>query len=104
MCRYMLPRYPTSYACIPCRHVAQFDPLAGSPRCPKCREPLTLMGRDFKAPRKGDDSAWRAVASVIASGQNYDSCGCTGPGYRPATAAQVRQDASVRPWVPRRHH
>jgi hypothetical protein len=106
MCRYIHENYRASFACLPCRHVAQYSKwlMDIKPRCPKCRADLTLMGYDFKAPRKGDDAGWRAVEAVIASGQNYMSCGCNGPGYRPATIAQVRQDAFVRPWVPRRNH
>jgi hypothetical protein len=93
MCRYAVAPYKTSMVCVPCRHVAQ-----GNMRCPFCREDMVNAGRDFQAPRKRDDSGWAAVAHVLASGQNYDSCGCDGPGYRPRTGAQVRQDAMTRAW------
>ena len=108
MCRYALigREYLTSYACIPCRHVAQFPaPFLDRPtayRCPQCQSSLTHMGRDFQAPRKRNASGWVAVAAVIAQGKNYDSCGCNGPGPRPRTSAEVRQQAFVRPWAPRR--
>jgi hypothetical protein len=100
MCRYAFRDYPSSYACLPCRHVAQFSPdLIVPPRCPQCRQPLTHLGRDFQAPRKRDDPGWAAVAAVVASGKNYDSCGCNGPGPRPRTKAEAKR--VDRPWVPR---
>lgn len=100
MCRNSMNPYKTSYVCVPCRHVAQFHYTYGTDpyRCPHCRDSLTFAGSDFHAPRKRDDNGWSAVASVLASGKNYHSCGCTGPGYRPRTKAQVRQDANQRPF------
>lgn len=97
MCRYGPPaHYKTSWVCVPCRHVAQYHrPQATAPRCPTCRGDLIDAGRDFAAPRKRDTAGWRAVEAVLASGRSYDSCGCSGPGYRPATAAQVRQETTL---------
>jgi DNA-directed RNA polymerase subunit RPC12/RpoP len=99
MCRYAVKPYKTSYVCVPCRHVAQshYDKVT-TMRCPRCRADLVHVGRDFQAPRKGNKSGWDAVATVLAAGKTYDSCGCNGPGYRPRTMAQVRQDATERPW------
>jgi len=96
MCRYAFSNYKTSWACIPCRHVAQYPhpsvlPQARWPVCPLCREPMLHAGRDFQAPRKGNRSEWNAVAAVLNSGNDYDSCGCTGPGWRPRTKAELRR-------------
>lgn len=93
MCRYALHPSRTSFVCIEDRHVAQFyaDKTVESPRCPQCRNDMWEAGRDFKAPRKRNDSGWAAVAAVKASGKHYDSCGCGGPGWRPLTKAEVRR-------------
>lgn len=98
MCRYSMgwpETYKTSWVCVDCRHVGQDNnPM----RCPFCRTDMWNAGRDFQAPRKRDKAGWAAVSIVKASGKNYDSCGCTGPGYRPRTKAQARQDATERRW------
>jgi hypothetical protein len=96
MCRYAMKPYKTSTICVACRYVAQ-----DGERCPFCRGDLIDAGRDFQAPRKRDDAGWIAVETVLRSGKNYDSCGCGGPGYRPRTKAQVRQDSMQRRWKPR---
>lgn len=49
-------------------------------------------GRDFKAPRKSNTSQWEKVTKLIAAGITFDSCGCTGPGYRPRTLADAKAD------------
>jgi len=100
VCRYITAPYKTHFVCIDCRWVAKHHE-GTDPACPKCREPMWRAGRDFHAPRKRNHAAWAAVALVAASGKRYDSCGCDGPGYRPRTKAQARQDAMERPWRPR---
>ena len=98
MCRYAMKPYKTSFVCVPCRHVAQFDTFTKSPSCPHCQEHMVVAGRDFQAPRKRNSKGWAAVAIVLGRGQNYDSCGCNGPGYRPRTKAQDRQHSTQRAW------
>ncbi|SKD59958.1 Uncharacterised protein [Mycobacteroides abscessus subsp. massiliense] len=88
MCRYRLNRCKTHYVCIKHRHVAK---SYNQTLCPTCREPMWLAGHDFHAPKKRNDSGWDAVQHVKDSGQNYDSCGCGGPGWRPITKAEVRR-------------
>ncbi len=74
MCRYSMKEYKTSFVCLRHRHVAQF-PKGTTPRCPVCREPMMHMGREFKAPRKTDDKAWKRLAEIAFPGR-FDSCGC----------------------------
>jgi len=74
--------YKTSYVCLPCRHVAQYQPDV-SPRCPHCSAAMRDVGHDFQAPKKQDDSGWRAVQATLDAGLDYHSCGCEGPGPRP---------------------
>ena len=50
-----------SYVCIPCRYVRS----SYGERCPQGHD-LVNMGRNFKAPRKRDDAAWRAIARVVS--------------------------------------
>jgi len=40
-------------------------------KCPDCGQPAHMMGLDFKAPRKGDAKAWKAVQDFILSGKTY---------------------------------
>jgi hypothetical protein len=94
MCRYGMTNYKTHYVCVPCRRTLKSDPLdlvAGStPGCPECAGPTLHVGRDFAAPRRLDDGAWRALAAVLDAGLRFDSCGCGGPGGRPRTPAAAR--------------
>lgn len=94
MCRYSDPHYRTSFVCLPCRHVAQYDTFHDGPvhPCPLCRVPMVNMGRDFKAPRKSADPQWEKLRILVASGVRFDSCGCDGPGPRPRTLGDARRD------------
>ncbi|MGZ3145146.1 hypothetical protein ACVDFE_24745 [Lentzea chajnantorensis] len=53
-----------------------------------CR--YAFAGHDFTAPRRTDDSGWRAVAAALAAGLRYEgfeTCGCD---RRSGRARQVR--------------
>lgn len=97
MCRSAFRHSASSFACIPCRHVAQYDASA-KPRCPKCQADLTHVGVNFQAPRKRDAAGWAAVAAYVAAGNIYSGCGCTHQPPLPRTAAQVRQALFERPF------
>jgi hypothetical protein len=90
MCRYMEHPYKTHWVCVPCRHVAKYDPHV-EPRCPTCQEPLIDFGRDFKAPRKLATNQWRKLEILVAKNLLFKSCGCTGPGRRPKTLADAKR-------------
>jgi hypothetical protein len=47
------------------------------------------MGHDFKAPRQKEIRQWKKVERLFNSGIDYHSCGCGGPGYRPARLKEV---------------
>ena len=100
MCRYSESVYKSSFICLAHRHVAQFDPAGrgGKPLCPTCRAPMINMGRDFAAPRKGNDSQWRKLTLLVAAHgpRHFDSCGCDGPGPRPRTLGQAKRQLAVK--------
>ena len=98
MCRYAVKPHKSHWVCLECHFSCKLDPALCDWRlekkpCPNCHKPWSMVdaGRDFKPPRKGNVNGWRAVAAVLASGVNYDSCGCTGPGYRPESTAELRR-------------
>ncbi len=63
---------------------------------------MVNVGRDFAAPRRSDDPAWRALSAVLYAGLSFHSCGCNGPGFRPRTPRQVRErlQAATRRGIP----
>lgn len=91
MCRYLQHEAKTHWACLPCRWTSKHHPFR-HPSCPLCRTEMVNLGRDFKAPRADDIRQWRKVEALWARGIRFDSCGCNGPGPRPATLAQMRRD------------
>ena len=103
MCRYAFHSYKEPYACFDCRksfkQTSRWDipedrrPAPGEPRvvlCPQCRKPMADMGLDFKAPPHDDVRQWEKVRLLVENGYNFHSCGCCGPGYRPALLKEVR--------------
>lgn len=102
MCRYaMHGPYKNHYACFDCRrsvkwpldaHAKMTRPREQKPApvvCPECHLPMNYMGKDFKPPPKGDVKQWEKVRILAAHGFRYDSCGCCGPGLRPAELRDV---------------
>lgn len=49
------------------------------------------MGHDFKAPKQTDVKQWKKVEILYQHGFTYHSCGCDGPGYRPAQLNEVNE-------------
>ncbi len=47
------------------------------------------MGHDFKTPKQNDLKQWKKVEILFGHGFKFGSCGCGGPGYRPATLQEV---------------
>lgn len=104
MCRYAFNQYKDHYACFTCRkmfrqphsgdlarpgHVA-----AGEQRvvkCPQCGEAMRSMGLDFKAPPQDDVKQWKKVEILFQHGFTFHSCGCCGPGLRPAELRDVQE-------------
>jgi len=58
--------------------------------CPQCGIAMTNMGKDFKAPRQADVKQWQKVQELYTHGYSFASCGCCGPGPRPATLREVK--------------
>ena len=65
----------TNFVCLECRHVAS---ASQSTRCPRGHGDMINMGPRFKAPRKRDDRAWRAVEQVVRDQRGF---GGGGGGY-----------------------
>ncbi|TDQ01040.1 hypothetical protein [Labedaea rhizosphaerae] len=92
MCRYGMSHYKMHYVCLPCRVSAKYEWLpTREHRCPRCGAPMITAGFDFAAPPKRDESGWRALEATLNAGIKFLTCGCSGPGYRPRTSAQVRE-------------
>lgn len=58
--------------------------------CPECKHPMANLGRDFKAPRKSDVRAWKAIQKVYRLGHAFQTCGCDGPGFIPASEHEYK--------------
>jgi len=102
MCRYAFHTYKEPFACFKCRksfkQISRWElpehmrPAEGTARvvpCPDCGEPMADMGHDFKAPKKKDIAQWKKVERLYEAGFTFHSCGCCGPGYRPAELREV---------------
>ncbi|MBI4731131.1 MAG: hypothetical protein HY781_03195 [Chloroflexi bacterium] len=102
MCRYAFHTYKEPFACFDCRKVFKQTsrwelppgqrPEPGQERivlCPQCRQPMADMGHDFKAPKSSNIKQWEKLRILYEHGFNFFSCGCCGPGYRPAELQEV---------------
>lgn len=80
------------YACFHCRKTfKQGFPRAGEATlCPQCRQPMTNMGTDFKAPAQREHRQWQKVQQLAQAGVRFFPVSGRGtPGERPATLAEV---------------
>lgn len=101
MCRYAIyGPYKEHFACFSCRKVFKQERHAEAPagsaitnqrehKCPQCGVPMADMGLDFKAPKMGDTKQWQKVKILFDHGFTFHSCGCCGPGFRPAELKDV---------------
>ncbi len=103
MCRYgEYGPYKEKWACFKCRksfkqtdrhELTRVMPLtedgARLVLCPQCKTPMENMGLDFKAPKQTDVEQWQKVELLFGRGYAYHSCGCSGPGPRPACLKDV---------------
>lgn len=77
------------WACFYCRKTFK-SPLSAERLCPQCRQPMTNMGTDFKAPRQDDQEQWQKVRALAEAGVLFFPFnGDELPGERPATLAEV---------------
>ena len=98
MCRYAMTAYKTHQVRFECRKtfkrrllhdVARDEQQSVAAKCPDCGQATASMGLDFKSPPKDDTKAWLHLRSLYAVGITYHSCGCSGPGYIPATNKEM---------------
>ncbi len=94
--------YKEHYACFTCRKAfkqtirwelsSASQPAVGETRvchCPQCGQAMVDMGLDFKAPKQKDVKQWQKVQLLYSHGFTFHSCGCCGPGLRPAELKDV---------------
>ena len=105
MCRYAMTAYKSHCACFTCRKtfkrrllhdVARDEVESVAAKCPDCRHLAASMGLDFKSPPKDDVKAWQHLRNLYSVGITYHSCGCSGPGYIPATSEAIVDYLAVR--------
>jgi hypothetical protein len=103
MCRYgQYGPYKEKWACFACRKSFKKTNISSYERlflganaqwrkfnCPQCSRPMNNMGFDFKAPSQADMEQWQKVGMLFAHGYTFSSCGCCGPGPRPAGLREV---------------
>ncbi len=99
MCRYAHHIYKYPYACFNCRKMFKQTSPWDTPakqrvferevKCPQCGQLMKSMGHDFKAPKQNDVKQWKKVQILFEHGFAYGSCGCGGPGDRPAKLQEV---------------
>jgi hypothetical protein len=90
MCRYAQHVYKQHLACFACRKVWRQERVeASAPLCPDCHQPLTDMGKDFKAPRRNATAQWAKAEALVKNGVRFSSCGCGGPGPMPQRLNEV---------------
>jgi len=92
MCRYAMVAYKPHYACFDCQKtfkrrlwldIRKGEKIESEAKCPQCGSLMANMGKDFEAPKKGDNKAWQHIKDLYEVGITYHSCGCSGPGYIP---------------------
>jgi hypothetical protein len=60
-------------------------------KCPECGGLMADLGLDFKPPKQTDVRAWKAIAGMYRTGHAWQTCGCNGPGWIPASQAEYKQ-------------
>lgn len=92
MCRYAMTAYKPHYVCFECQKtfkrrlwvdIKKGNKLDSEAKCPQCGNLMANMGKDFEAPKKGNNKAWQHIKDLYEVGITWHSCGCTGPGYIP---------------------
>lgn len=98
MCRYSNSNYKPHYACFQCRKAFKRRLMADINRgeksrvaavCPDCRSLMADMGLDFKPPAATKVRDWAHLQRLFTVGITFHSCGCSGPGYIPATKEKL---------------
>lgn len=104
MCRYACAIYKMPFACFDCRKSFKQPNVHDLPdhirkeitgpricKCPQCGKPMASMGHDFKPPKQNDIKQWQKVEILYQHGFAFHSCGCCGPGFRPAELRDVEE-------------
>jgi DNA-directed RNA polymerase subunit RPC12/RpoP len=92
--------YKCHYACFDCkksfkrrlmRDIGKDEKQSVPAKCPQCGHLMANMGKDFEAPKMIDSKAWEHLKSLYSVGITFHSCGCSGPGYIPNSAEQLKK-------------
>lgn len=75
------PSYLVAHACFSCRVSFKKAPSQTKKLCPKCRKPLSVMGRSFKAPRKHATDQWKKVERLWYAGFRFPTNTGNAAGY-----------------------
>ncbi|MBU2713827.1 hypothetical protein [Zooshikella harenae] len=60
-------------------------------KCPECGGQMANMGMDFKSPKTTDIKSWKIIEGMFRIGAIYQSCGCEGIGFVPASGSEYKQ-------------
>jgi hypothetical protein len=73
---FMHPSYPYlgAHACFSCQKSFKLS-YERNHICLECGKTIYLMGRAFKAPKRGDNEQWRKVQTLYALGFRFHSYG-----------------------------
>jgi DNA-directed RNA polymerase subunit RPC12/RpoP len=63
--------YKLHYVCLSCRRSTKRPWTKEIVKCPECAQPMALMGRDFKPPRRSSDQGWREVGDFVEEGRQF---------------------------------
>ena len=82
------PDYLVAHACFECRKSFKY-PVDNdiNPVCPQCTQPLSEMGRAFKAPKKSEVLQWKKVKKLWDAGYRFST-----NSYKPAQFPQTLKE------------
>lgn len=64
--------------------------------CPQCGREMTPVGKNFRAPKQRDSSAWRAAQILVRAGVTFNSSGAGVMPTNPKDAMRVTRDLEIR--------
>lgn len=70
-----IPPYLVSYACFTCRKVFKrdYDPNMLEMKCPNCGGISHNVGRNFRAPKRGNKNQWEKIEFLVSNGFRFQS-------------------------------
>ena len=85
------PDYLVAHACFDCRKSFKYSIVRNIPPvCPQCKQPLSEMGRAFKAPKKSEISQWKKVKKLWDAGYRFPT-----NSYKPVQYPKTLKEVDV---------